>query len=311
MTRWMTVLIGLTVVALSPIPSTAKVVDRIIATIDGNPVTLHEFDSFVERTTRGQPLADQKTLLDMFITDKLLEKEVSEKGIVVRDEDIDRYIEGIKERNKINDEQLQQALKAQGLTPDSYRQQVREEIQKAQLINREIRGKVNVTPEEVERYYQAHLDEYATPEKMHLRDIFIRLPNNPSGADVSAAMAKAQDIDRRLKDGADFAELAKEVSEDPAAKDGGDLGWLKRGEMLDALEKAALKLKPGEISQPVRTAVGIYVIKLEERTGASHTPLDELAAGIKDKLYSAALEERYQKWLTEELRKRHLVEMKP
>jgi len=298
----------MTLAASSPVR--AAVVNRIVATIDGEPITLREFQTYAERATRGNPDATQGQLLDALITDKLLQKEVADKGVVVRDEDVDNYIKGIKERNKINDEQLEQALSAQFMTMDTYRKQVREEIQKAQLINREIRGKVNVTPEEVERYYKAHLSEYSTPEKMHLRHILVKLAPDASGAEVSAATAKADDIYRRLKAGTDFAELARQVSDDPGAKNGGDLGWVKPGETLDVIDKAARDLKPGQFSEPVRSDVGIHIIKLEERSGASHQSLDELAAGIKDQLYSAALEERYQKWLTEELRKRHDVEIR-
>ncbi|HVN83875.1 MAG TPA: peptidylprolyl isomerase [Candidatus Binatia bacterium] len=304
------VLISLMSVAVMPVAAHAVVVNKIVATIDGDPITLYEFEAFADRTTRTNPNANTPQLLDMLITDKLLQKEVADKGIVVRDEDVDNYIKGIKERNKIGDEQLEQALAAQFMTMDAYRKQVREEIQKAQLINREIRGKVNVTPEEVERYYQAHLNDYETPEKMHLRHILLKLPADASGAEVSAATAKADDVYRRLKGGADFAEMAKEVSEDPAAKDGGDLGWVKPGEVLDAIDKATKDLKPGQFSKPFRSDIGIHIIKLEERTGASHKPLDELAGGIKEQLYNAALEERYEKWLTEELRKRHNVEVR-
>lgn len=298
--------------ALAATPAAAVVVNRILATIDGEPVTLHELNTFAERATRGRPAVDSAALLEGLITDKLLQKEVSDKGIIVRDEDIDNYIAGVKERNQIDDGQLQRALSEQGLTLAGYRKQVREEVEKAQLINREIRGKVNVTPEEVERYYQAHLEEYATPEKMRVRHILVRVPGDAEPSRIEAAVAKADDLHRQLKRGADFAELARQASDDAAtAQDGGDLGWMKQGEMLEAFEQATMTLKPGQLSQPVRTDVGFHLIKLEERAGASHKPLDELAAGIKEQLYGAALEERYQKWLTEELRKRHLVEVRP
>ncbi len=310
MQRRLVLLVGYLAVTLGPLPAAAVVVNRVLATIDGEPVTLHEFNTFAERTQRRQT-ADPQGLLEGLITDKLLQKEVSDKGIVVRDEDIDHYVDGIKERNRLSDAQLQQALAAQGMTWEGYRKQIREEIQKAQLINREIRGKVNVTPEEVERYYKAHLEEYAKPERVHLRHIVLRLPAGASEDAVAAAIAKAEDLRSQIGKGTDFAELARQHSDDPAAKDGGDLGWLQRGQMLDVFETAALELKNGEVSRPVRTEAGVHLIKLEEREGASHTSLDELAGGIKEQLYNAALEERYEKWLTEELRKRHVVEIRP
>jgi peptidyl-prolyl cis-trans isomerase SurA len=239
-----------------------------------------------------------------------MEKEVSDKGIIVRDEDIDHYIEGIKERNKLTNDQLQAALGAQGLTMERYRTQVREEIQKAQLINREIRGKVNVTPEEIQRYYEAHISEYSTPAKTQVAHILFRLEPDAPPDKVAAVTAKAQAAYDRIKKGADFAAMAKEYSDDPSGQNGGDLGWFKQGELLDDLDRVATKLKTGAVSEPVRTKVGVHILKVEAREGESHQSLDGLADQIKEQLYNAALEDRFQKWLVEDLRKRHHVEMR-
>jgi len=292
-------------------PARAEVINKVLATIDGEPVTVYELNQFAERNIRGRQVksSDQALLLDALITEKLVSKEVADKGLVVRDEDVDRYIDGIKERNKINDDQLKQALTQQGLTIESYRAQIREDIQRQQLISREIRGKVNVTPEEVQRYYEAHKSEYSTPDKVQVAHIVFRLPPDASPEQVAAAMTKAEEVQGRLKKGADFGELAKEYSEDPSGPNGGDLGWFKKGEMLEPLEKAAETVKVGEVSAPVRTNVGVHIIKVEAREGASHQNLDELAEQIKQQLYNAALEERFQKWLTDELRKKHHVEI--
>jgi peptidyl-prolyl cis-trans isomerase SurA len=300
------VLIG----TLASAPARAVVVNKILATVDGEPITLYQLKQYSERNlrTRQGPALDQSQMLEALITDRVIEKEASDKGLIVRDEDIDRYIDGIKEHNHLTDEQLQQALSAQGLTMESYRIQVREDIQKAQLINREIRGKVNVTPEEVERYYKAHLTEYSTPARMQVALILVHLDPNPTPDQVVAMTAKAEEVRARITKGADFAEMAKQYSDDPSGKDGGDLGWFKHGEMLDEVEKVAEKLKVGEVSEPVRTKAGIHLIKLEGREGASHEDLSELQDQIKQQLYNAALEDRFEKWLTDELRKRHHVE---
>ncbi|MFI5364271.1 MAG: peptidylprolyl isomerase [Candidatus Binatia bacterium] len=299
--------------SLAALPVHAVLVDRILATVDGEPITLHELKTFGARSLHGQQMnasMDQAQLLDALISDKIMQKEVSDKGIIVRDEDIDHYIDGIKERNKLNDDQLQQALGAQGLTMESYRTQIREEIQKAQLINREIRGKVNVTPEEVQRYYEAHIAEYSTPAKVQVAHILFRLDANASADQVAAVTAKAQSVRDRIKKDADFAAMAKEYSDDPSGQNGGDLGWFKQGELLDDLEKVATRLKVGEVSEPVRSKVGVHILKVEAREGESHQKLDELADQIKEQLYNAALEDRFQKWLEEDLRKRHHVEMR-
>lgn len=290
----------------------AELVNKILATVDGEPVTMYQLKKFTQDSIRGRQLSaatGQAGLLEALITDKLIQKEVSDKGVVVRDEDVDRYIAAIKERNKLDDDKLKEALAGQGLTIDAYRVQIREEIERDQLVNREIRGKVSVTPEEVQRYYDAHLSEYSTPEKVQVAHIVFRLDENAPADKVAAVTAKADEVYGRIKKGADFAEMAKQYSEDASAQNGGDLGWFKKGELLDSIEKAAQGLKVGEVSTPVRSKVGLHVIKVEAREGAAHQNLDTLSDQIKQQLYNAALEERFQKWLTEDLRKRHHVVM--
>jgi parvulin-like peptidyl-prolyl isomerase len=290
----------------------AELVNKILATVDGEPVTAYQVKQFAEHNIRARQLnapADQNQLLEAVITEKIVQKEVSDKGIVVRDEDIDRYIDSVKERNKIDDEQLKTALQAQGLTLEGYRTQIREDIQRQQLVAREIHGKVSVTPEEVQRYYEAHLSEYSTPERIEVAHILFRLSPEAPPDRVAAITAKAEEVYQRIKDGADFAEMARQYSEDPNGQQGGSLGWFKPGELLDSLEKAAASLKVGEVSEPVRTKVGLHIVKLEGREGASQKNLDDLADQIKQQLYNAALEERFQKWLSEDLRKGHDVEI--
>lgn len=290
-----------------------RLVNRILATIDNTPVTLYELHEFRRRASRVQPLAaaDDAVLLDALITDLIIQKEIREQGIVVTEEDVDRYIENIRTRNQLTEEQLRAAVVQQGLTWDGYRTQVREELQKVQLINREVRGKVSVTPEDVERYYEAHRDEYVTPPQVAISHIVLRLPDPATPEQIEAVMERARELHRRLKKGEDFHKLAREYSEDAAAADGGSLGTFKKGTMLDEFEKAIEHLNPGEFSEPIRTKVGIHIVRLDERIGTGYQPLEKLADGIKEQLYNKALEERYERFLREDLRKRHHVEVLP
>lgn len=298
---------------LCAFPARAELVNRILATIDGEPVTQYELDRFVDRNVRARqlPVTDRSVLLEALITDRIIQKEVVAQGVVIRDEDVDRYIANIRERNRLSEAQLHDALQQQGLTLEAYRAQIREELQKVQLINREIRGKVNVSPEEVQRYYDAHRDEYATPEGVTVSHILLRLPENASDDEVERKMEQARQLRANLQDGANFSEMAREYSEDATAKSGGKLGTFKPGEMKEEFEAAVKGLAPNEISDPFRTSLGVHIARVDARSGASHQALDELADEIKQKLYSAALEERYSRWLTEDLRKRHHVEILP
>lgn len=290
-------------------PAGVTLINRILSIIDGDPLTLYELEKFSNRDLGPTPLDSPELpgLLDALITKRLIDLEFIKQGMSVRDEDVDRYIVGIRERNQITAEQLQLALAQQGITMERYRNQIRDELRRAHLINREIRGKVNVTPEDIQRYYEAHLDDYAKPEQFTISHIVIQLPKNASPAQVEEAVNRAEAIYEELVDGADFAEMAKLHSEDASAESGGSLGTFQRGQMLDEIEETVIVLEPGKFSRPIRTSVGIHIVRLDEVDATSHEPLEGLAAEIKERLYNAALEERYNRWLREDLRARHHV----
>lgn len=302
-----------------PVAVTGTVVNRIVALVDGDPITLHEVSTFTAsdpRLAEAARTGDQAGVLDLLITQRILAKEIQAQGITISDAEIDRYVASIRQRNNLSEEQLGAALAQQGLTMERYRAQIKEELERAQLINREIRGKVSVSPEEIERYRKAQGEEDSdhADEQVSISDIVLRIPPDASPAQVEAIEARADTIYAELENGADFAEVAKKESEDGAAASGGKLGTFKKGEMREELEEAVADLEPGEYSRPIKSADAIHIVRLDERLGAGSEgpPLSDSAREeIKEKLYSQALEERYARWLKEDLRQKHSVEMVP
>ena len=285
----------------------AEVANRIVATIDGEPVTAHELRRYAkDHGIGGEPEA---RVLDTLITDKLLEKEIKAQGITARDDEIDRYIQEIQARNGMDEERFTHALAEQGMTRESYRETVKNEIEKAQLVNREIRQRVNVSPEEIRRYYDAHLDDYAIAERVRVRDVFFALDPADDDAAVTHVRAKALEVRELALDGRDFAALARQFSEGPGADKGGELGTFGRGEMDRELEQAVFTLEPGKVSEPVRTAAGFHLLRVDQRIAAGHRPLEEVKDDIREALYNEALEQRFQDWLSRDLRERHHVEV--
>jgi parvulin-like peptidyl-prolyl isomerase len=330
----------------TPTAVTGKVVNRIVALVDGDPITSYEVRKFAAEDPRlAQSNASSSDVLEIVITKKVLEKEIEAQGIKVTDADIDRYIANVRQRNNINEEQLDAALAQQGMTRARYRQQIKDELERAQLINREIRGKVSVSPEEIERYRKAQggdgepaTDHEAEPtpkaaasgdadEEITISHIVLQIPAGASDEQIAAIEARADKIHEELEDGADFATVAARESEDGAAKAGGKLGTFKKSEIKDELAGAVEGLDAGEISKPVRSARAIHIVRLDERVTAQSADgeeevevkedekvevvTDTAREEIKEKLYAEALEERYNRWIKEDLRKRHSVEIRP
>jgi parvulin-like peptidyl-prolyl isomerase len=286
----------------------AEVANRIVATIDGDPITAHQ----VRRYAKEHHIEDaaDDNVLDALVTDQLLEKEIAAQGIAARDDEIDRYIEQIRERNGMDADRFEQALSGQGITKDEYRARVKGEIEKAQLVNREIRQRVNVSPEEIHRYYDAHQNDYAIAERVKVRDILFALDAGADDAEVARVKAKADEVhDLAVKSGRDFDALARQFSEGPGADKGGELGTFSRGEMEAALEQVVFTLKPGQVSDPVRARGGFHVLRVDERVQSGHRPLGEVSDDIRSSLYNDALETRFQQWLSKDLRERHHVEV--
>ena len=143
-----------------------------------------------------------------------------------------------------------------------------------------------VTPSEadVQAYYDAHLEDYRRPEEVRARHILFKVAPDASDADKAAARAQAEDVLAKAKGGADFAELAKQHSQDVTASNGGDLGKFGRGVMAPSFESAAFALQPGQISDIVETPFGLHVIKLEEKQPEHTEPLEAVHASIVEAL---------------------------
>ncbi len=290
-----------------------ETINRILATVDDDPITLHEVRSFGKvpgqralfMPPEGAANMSQRDVLEALIMNRLINKEVEAHGIKAKDEEVDSYIERIKAQGRLDDEQFKAALAQQGMTLEGYRQQVADEIERALLVNREIGSHVNVTPQDVERYYKEHSADYTQAEQVHVRHIFL-----PVGANgEQETLAQMEDIRKRALAGEDFGKLADQYSQGPGAGQGGDLGNFKKGQMAKDIEDVAFALKPGEISQPFRMGPGIHLIKVEEHIVPGQQTLDqETTEQIKRKLYNDALKQRYERWFQEDLRFRHNVE---
>ncbi len=284
----------------------AEVVNRVVATIDGDPVTARELARF--RSERKAESLSEEQLLQALITDRLLEKEVTAKGITARPEDIEKYVQEVKTRSRMDDARFAQALGEQGLTLETYRQQIKREIEKSQLIAREVRQRVTISPEEIQRYYDAHAEDFGIAERVSVGEIVLKYEDTGEAA-VSRARAKAQEVCDLAHHGSDFARLAEQFSDGPAADKGGELGIFSRGEMTREFDDVVFRLKPGEVSDPIMMPGALHIFKVRERLEANRKPLADVKDEIEDKLYSEALEGRFEQWMSKDLFERHHVEV--
>jgi peptidyl-prolyl cis-trans isomerase SurA len=307
------------VLILLPLSVQARIIEQIITVIDGEPYTLTNLGSYAQKKMGRDfptgPLdkinASDREVLEQFITEKLLDAEIREAGIKVTDQDIEAYIDQIKQKNRLTDADLKTALSREGQTLQSYKASVKAELEKGELINRQVRKRVNITNEDVERYYKLNSKSYRADDRARIRHILLSLPEKASPEEVQAATAKGNQLYEQIMAGEDFGKMAQKHSDGAGRESGGDIGWVNRGTLLKPIEDVAFdKLSVGQISRPVRSSMGLHLVKLDSREIGASLPLSAVAPKIKEELYAKAMEERYAKWLKTELRRKHTVDVK-
>ena len=173
----------------------AKVIEQLIVVIDGEPYTLSNLAAYAKaKMGREFPSGDLKKIndddrevLEQFITEKLLEAEARESGIKVTEQDVSQYIDEIKKRNRLSDDELKTVLSREGQTLESYRASVKSELEKSEILNRQVRNKVNITNDDVERYYKLNANKFRTEDRVRLRHILLALPQGATPEEVQAA----------------------------------------------------------------------------------------------------------------------------
>ncbi len=204
----------------------------------------------------------------------------------VSEEDVHQQIDALKKQNDVADEQFLQLLKTRGLTLEAYKKQVAESLLITKVVNAEVRSRLTV------------LDTH----------ILFLFPPYATEQDEQRLRAKAESVLQQLRNGGEFTALARQYSDGPSAETGGLLGTFKPGELLPGFEEAAAQLRPGQISDVVRTRIGFHIIRLEARQAASMRPFTEVQEDLKSEILRDKTERRYQEWL-ESLRQQAYIKI--
>lgn len=321
MKRWLLPLFLCAYLALLPAGAGAELVSGIAAIVNNDIITTYDVTREAapaireaeQKSSGALPEAERAQIraaaLHRLIDRKLTDQKIRELGIKVSEEEVQQAIEDVKRQNHLTQESLVAALASQGLSFDQYKAQLTDQLERLRLMSQEVKSKVQVGEREEREYYEANLPKFGQEELFRARHIFFKIAKNATPEDIRKISTKAARVLEMARKGADFDKLARQYSDDPAAKeDGGDLGTFKRGDMLPEIEKTVERMKPGEVSDLVSTPAGFHIIKLEERTLGKAKPFDEVKGEIENILYKKKSEERFNTWLAE-LRKGAAIEI--
>jgi peptidyl-prolyl cis-trans isomerase SurA len=307
-------------VLLWPTAAGARVVEKIAALVGDDIILLSEVEDraaplLAEIANIANPAdrearasAIRREVMERLVQDQLLAQQATELKLTVGSEEIDRAIEQIKHDYGLDDAQLKEELRRQGMTMAAYRQNTKKEILKYRVLNIAVGSKINVGDSEVQSYYDRHLKSANVQVKAS--HIFLAIPEDADQATVLEREKLAKSLVARAQKGEDFAKLAREYSEDSGTRnEGGDLGYFGRDILPKPLEELVFSMKVGEVRGPVRADRGFHVIKLVDRRTKAAKPFAEVQDEIRVRLRQREMERQTKIYLGE-LRKKVLVDIR-
>jgi len=323
------------VAALSVTASAQVVVEEIIARVNDQIITRSDIQRNKEQALNDlrdqgvtDPVAEFKgrepDVLRDLIDQQLLVQRAKALNINVEGDLIKKLDEFRKSMNLPDMEAVAEAALKQGVSFEDFKNKQRENLLIQAVIGQEVSHKVQIKPEDVQKFYDDHKKEFQIPETVHVGEILVSTdppmtatPGPTELAAVKAAeearlaagLAKATDILARLRQGADFEEMAKKESTGDTKDNGGDLGLFGRGQLGDVFESKVFNLKPGEITEPIRTKQGYVLLKLIEKQEAGVATLKQAEPQIQEALYSEQLRPVMRAYLTK-LREDAFISMK-
>lgn len=307
--------------SLAPVGASARTVEKVAAVVGENVVLASEVEEKAaplmsevgrmpdpdKRSARASAL--RREVLDRLIDEELILQQATELKLSISSEQVDASIEEIKKQNNIDDDQLRDALKGQGMSMAHYRADIKRQLLRFRVLNIAVGSRVNVSDDEIKAYYERHMKGGANTQ-VRASHIFISIPDGADAAAAAEKQAQAQKILERARGGEDFAKLARELSDDAATRvEGGDLGFFGKDMLPKPIEELVFSMQPGDIRGPVRADRGFHVIKMVDRKIKPPKPLDDVKDEIRMQLRQKDMERQTKNYL-QELRKKTLVDIR-
>lgn len=241
------------------------------------------------------------TLLVSVVDEMLIVQRGKELGYRVNDEMYKQILDNFKTQNKIeNDEALIAALKQENMTMADLRKNMERTVIAQRVQQAEVFGRVAITDDEAHKYYDSHMAEFTTPSSVMLREILVSVPADARGINAAlddAAKAKAEDVRKRVAAGETFARVAADVSDSASKANGGLIGPLNTSDLSAEFRKIIEVLKPGEMTQVIRTPRGYQVLQLESATPTKVLEFDKARDQISERVFTDKRREEFQKYL--------------
>jgi peptidyl-prolyl cis-trans isomerase SurA len=290
-------------------PAKAEVVDRIVAIVNDDVITLKDVQRFVEVKQKGKFSSVNDYIMGMQIRDKLdalletllITQQAAKMKIEVGDREVEGVVEGIRKQNLISESQLKDQLKSDGISYKDFTDGIRKSLLRNRVLARVVSPELFLDDKKLKDFYQQHQDDYKESE-FRLQHILV----SKQHADASA---RAQQAYKLLQDGQTFESVAREFSDDPSAADGGNIGTMKQDELMPELKDVLTLLLPGSFSHPVRSQYGLHIVKLLEARKGQIPPFETVREKIRERLVQIESDRRYKEYV-QKLKAASYIEVK-
>ncbi len=301
-------LLALTTILILSWGAPAKIVDRIVAQVNDDIITLSDLNREMAEIRQdlatkysGQQLDEeikkaQKDVLDELIRQKLLLQRGNELGFGANvDLQVSAFLERVRKENKFKDmEELERAAAQQGLTLPALRERIRRQIITQGVVNEFVGSRITLLSQEIEKFYRDHTAEYTVPEEISLSEIII-----PSADNAAEAEAKAKDIRQRLTQGEAFATLASQFSKGPTASKGGSIGSYQTAKLNPEVARAVASVKEGDVTPVQKAKEGFIIYRVDTRKPAAVRPLEEVRDEIKNRIWQQKFQPEYERFVAQ------------
>ena len=255
-----------------------------VATVNGVPISQEDFDFEFQQTIgqmaqQGRMVGEEsmpmvrESVIGRMIEEELLYQDTQARGIEVAEQRVSQELARVKARFG-SEEEFQRTLSTLKISEDDLKRKIRRGLAIQQLIGQLV-ADVQVSDDEMKAFYEENTNLFQTPEQIQASHILIKVAPEADDDQKKAAQKKIRDLQKKVRAGEDFAELAKSHSEGPSSARGGDLGYFGRGQMVKPFEDAAFALEKDEVSEVVETRFGYHLIKLTDRRPAGTIEYEE------------------------------------
>ncbi|MBI5632096.1 MAG: peptidylprolyl isomerase [Nitrospirae bacterium] len=274
-------------------------VDRALAVVNGEVITFTDYGSFVARTDQT---ADRETVSEQYLKtlleERLILQEAKRKGYDATAEEVSQSIASFLEQAGIQQNEFEKKIALENMSMSDYRTLVKENIISLKCIEKEVNAKVLVSSSDLVRYYEKHRVRFMeSPEKVLVMAIVMKLSSNPSLTEITDLKIRSLKVYSEIKNGESFERQVYKYADESVKNLGGILGEFEKGALIPVLDEKIFSMKTGEVSEPIWTKDGVYILKIAKRTAAVYTPLDRVKTELQAKAYEEKREEAFNLWM--------------